>query len=90
MSEETQNTEDFRFEEALGRLEAILESMETGEVPLEDLVVKYEEGVQLLKACHARLNEAELKIATVQQDDGVLESAPMATEKETESAEEDA
>lgn len=50
------------FESALTKLEAIVDSMEQGEVPLADLLAKYEEGTKLLKACESRLKEAELKI----------------------------
>ena len=50
------------FEDALERLEAILESMESGDTPLADLVAKFEEGSSLLKNCQQKLKEAELKI----------------------------
>jgi exodeoxyribonuclease VII small subunit len=50
------------FEAALNRLEAVVESMESGEVPLADLLAKFEEGNKLLKICESRLKEAELKI----------------------------
>lgn len=50
------------FESALGRLETIVESMEDGEVPLAELLAKFEEGTRLLKHCEARLKDAELKI----------------------------
>tara|TARA_R110002111_G_scaffold112223_3_gene172024 strand:+ start:170 stop:412 length:243 start_codon:yes stop_codon:yes gene_type:complete len=50
------------FEDALTKLEAIVESMETGDVPLADLLAKFEEGNQLLKTCETRLKSAELKI----------------------------
>jgi len=50
------------FENALGRLEAVVESMESGEVPLAELLSRFEEGNKLLKLCEARLKEAELKI----------------------------
>ena len=50
------------FETALGKLETIVESMESGDVPLSDLLAKFEEGNKLLKVCEARLKDAELKI----------------------------
>ncbi len=80
MSEKTEKTEAPRFEEALSRLETILEAMESGEVPLDELVVQYEEGVALLKTCHARLREAELKIESVKKTGGILESEPFESE----------
>ena len=79
-SEQSQKTEEPRFEEALGRLEAIVESIETGETPLDELIGKYEEGVDLLKACHARLREAELKIEEVKKTTEGLETAPFEAE----------
>ncbi len=61
------------FEAALGRLESIVESMESGEVPLAELLAKFEEGTQLLKVCESRLKDAELKIEQLKkQKDGTL------------------
>ena len=50
------------FEHALGKLESIVESMESGDVPLAELLARFEEGNKLLKVCEARLKDAELKI----------------------------
>ena len=60
------------FESALTQLERIVESMESGDVPLADLLAKYEAGPKLLKLCEARLKDAELKIELLKkQKDGV-------------------
>ncbi len=60
------------FETALTKLETIVESMESGEVPLAELLAKFEEGNKLLKLCEARLKEAELKIEQLKKSkDGV-------------------
>lgn len=60
------------FEDALGRLEAVVESMESGEIPLAELLSRFEEGNKLLKLCEARLKEAELKIEQLKkQREGV-------------------
>jgi len=61
------------FESALGKLETIVESMESGEVPLAELLAKFEEGTKLLKVCEARLKDAELKIELLkkQKNDGI-------------------
>jgi exodeoxyribonuclease VII small subunit len=60
------------FEAALAKLEAIVESMESGQVPLAELVAKFEEGNRLLKQCEARLKDAEMKIEQLKkQKDGV-------------------
>ena len=50
------------FEAALTKLEAIVDSMESGDVPLAELLAQYEEGSKLLKLCESRLKDAELKI----------------------------
>ena len=61
------------FEAALGKLETIVESMESGEVPLAELLAKFEEGTKLLKVCETRLKDAELKIEQLKkQKDGSL------------------
>lgn len=57
------------YEEALAKLEGLVEAMESGEIPLADLVAKYEEGTTLLKICQKRLKEAELKIEQLQKTD---------------------
>lgn len=61
------------FEDALGRLETILESMESGDTPLADLVAKFEEGSNLLKVCQEKLKEAELKIEKLNIKTGEVE-----------------
>lgn len=71
------------FEEALGQLESLVESMESGEVPLADLVAKFEQGNRLLRQCEGRLKEAEFKIELLKkQKDGSVILAPMTAEKE--------
>jgi exodeoxyribonuclease VII small subunit len=71
------------FEAALGKLEAIVESMESGEVPLAELLAKFEEGTKLLKVCEARLKDAELKIEQLKkQKDGTVTFEKFETERE--------
>ncbi|MSU66286.1 MAG: exodeoxyribonuclease VII small subunit [Opitutus sp.] len=71
------------FEAALGRLETIVESMESGEVPLAELLAKFEDGTKLLKICEARLKDAELKIEQLKkQKDGTLGFEKFETERE--------
>jgi len=55
------------FEEALKRLEGIVESMENDDLPLEALLSKYEEGTRLAQSCQARLAEAEVKIQQLER-----------------------
>jgi exodeoxyribonuclease VII small subunit len=53
------------FETAMDRLEKIVEQMESGQLPLEDLIVRYEEGMNLVKVCQERLASAEQKIEII-------------------------
>jgi exodeoxyribonuclease VII small subunit len=67
MAAKTQNAEP-SFEIAMGRLESIVEEMESGKMPLEDLLVRYEEGMKLVKVCQERLTRAEEKIEIITRD----------------------
>lgn len=55
-------TEELKFEKALERLEKIVSELEEGNIPLEDALKKYEEGVKLSRICSERLSQAEKKI----------------------------
>lgn len=69
------------FEEALQKLESIVEGMESGDLPLEGLLAKYEEGVKLAKICQDKLAEAELKIQQLEKTAaGELKLKPLAVE----------
>ncbi|MGO8677529.1 MAG: exodeoxyribonuclease VII small subunit [Limisphaerales bacterium] len=56
------------FEEALKKLEAIVETMESEELALETLLAKYEEGTRLARVCQEKLAEAELKIQELEKN----------------------
>jgi exodeoxyribonuclease VII small subunit len=53
----------FEFEDALRRLEAIVDDLERGEPELSTALNKYEEGVKLLVKCQAELDRAERSVA---------------------------
>lgn len=57
-----------RFEDALKKLEEIVQRLERGELTLEDSLSCYEEGIRLSRFCHAKLEEAERKIETLVKD----------------------
>ena len=59
---------ELSFEKAMERLEAIVEEMESGKMPLEELLVRYEEGMKLVKVCQERLTRAEQKIEIITRD----------------------
>jgi len=60
-------TANLPFEEALKKLQAIVEAMESEDLPLEGLLAKYEEGTQLARVCQEKLAEAELKIQQLEK-----------------------
>lgn len=56
------------FEAALKLLEEIVQKLEKGEAPLEDSLKLYEEGIQLSRFCHAKLEQAEGRIEQLLKD----------------------
>ncbi|MBI1807283.1 MAG: exodeoxyribonuclease VII small subunit [Ignavibacteria bacterium] len=56
------------FERSLKRLEEIIETLERGEVSLDEVMKMYEEGVHLSKACLEQLTQAELKLKRLSKD----------------------
>jgi exodeoxyribonuclease VII small subunit len=64
---EAAKSSDLPFEEALKKLETIVEAMESGDLPLETLLAKYEEGSRLAQVCQAKLAEADLKIQQLEK-----------------------
>ncbi len=53
------------FEEAMAKLEEIIQKMDSSEVKLEDAVSLYEEGVKLKKICEEKLQSAKMKIEKI-------------------------
>ena len=58
--------ERLSFEEALSRLEKIVQALEAGGLALEEAITVFEEGMGLARICSERLNAAELKISQLQ------------------------
>jgi exodeoxyribonuclease VII small subunit len=69
------------FEESLSRLEEIVNQLEQGDVPLEDSLRLYEEGIGLSKICAQRLSQAELTLKKLGKD---LEGNFTLTDEESE------
>jgi exodeoxyribonuclease VII small subunit len=66
--DKTAETEDMAFEEAMKRLENIVEAMEAQELPLETLLARYEEGARLAALLQKKLKEAESKVQQLEKD----------------------
>ena len=60
--------QNLAFEEALKKLESIVQSMESQELPLEQMLARYEEGTRLAQLCQAKLAEAEVKIQQIEKN----------------------
>ena len=60
---------DLKFEDCLTRLEQIVAALETGNLPLEDSLKVFEEGVQLARHCAKYLDEAERRIEILAKDE---------------------
>lgn len=80
---DSRTNEDVPFEEAMQKLESIVDEMESGEMPLEALMTKFEEGTRLAKVCQARLAQAETKIQQLEKNSaGELTLRPVETSNE--------
>ena len=56
------------FEQAIKQLEQIIQELESGDLPLEKAISKFEEGIQLSKFCSKILDETEKRITVLTQD----------------------
>jgi exodeoxyribonuclease VII small subunit len=75
-----------KFEEAMERLEEIVQGLEGGELSLEESLLSFEEGMKLINFCSNKLEEAEQKVTMlVQTGDGNLTQQPIKIEEENES-----
>ncbi|HEU4963662.1 MAG TPA: exodeoxyribonuclease VII small subunit [Bacilli bacterium] len=82
MSEQEKQAQEqeLTFEQALERLEGIVKAMEQGELPLEQAIADFQEGMQLARVCREKLDEAEQKIEMLVQEAGSLTKKPFTTE----------
>lgn len=68
------------FEQALARLETLVDEMENKPLPLDQLIRHFEEGSKLATLCSQRLNEVEQKIRKLVRKDGELTTEPLDTD----------
>lgn len=81
--------DSLKFESALEKLEKIVEEMESGDLPLDEILKKYEEGSNLVRYCARKLTEAEKRIEILMKNkEGELEARPFEEEHEDEKKEE--
>ena len=79
----TDKTGDMDFESALKELEEIAQTLERGEMGLEESIRSYEKGMKLAQFCHKKLEEAERKIEILQKEDGDTVSRPVRAEEDS-------
>jgi exodeoxyribonuclease VII small subunit len=65
-----------KFEDLVAQVEAALQQLESGDLPLEDALKRYEEGVASLRHCFDILKQAEKKVQQLSERDGELDTKP--------------
>ena len=66
--------EPLQLEKALSDLEALVEELESGELPLEQAMKRFEEGIKLTRSCQTALKDAEQKVEILLKNAGGEES----------------
>lgn len=61
------------FEEAMEQLEAVVEKLEQGDVPLEEAISMFQDGMKLSKLCHDKLQAVEEQMDRILHSDGEIE-----------------
>ena len=75
---------DIKFEDALQRLEQIVDQLEGGDLALDDSLKVFEEGVALARRCAKYLEEAEKRIELLTKDEsGLLKAEPFEWDKDS-------
>ncbi|MCM3765215.1 exodeoxyribonuclease VII small subunit [Neobacillus niacini] len=64
------NEQTISFEAAMSKLEKIVDKLEAGDVPLEEAITYYKEGMELSKLCHDKLKNVEEQITKIITEDG--------------------
>ena len=63
--------EKLTFEEAIKELERLVESLDKGDVSLDEAIAAYDRGSQLKDYCQNKLHEAKMKVETIQSTDNI-------------------
>nr|WP_157184184.1 exodeoxyribonuclease VII small subunit [Evansella cellulosilytica] len=69
-----EENKELTFEEAMEKLESVVEKLEEGDVPLEEAITMFQDGMKLSKYCHERLNKVDEQMTEVLTEDGELKS----------------
>ena len=63
--------EKLTFEEAMQELEKLVDSLDKGDVSLDEAIAAYDRGSQLKDYCQKKLHEAKMKVETIQSSDNI-------------------
>lgn len=84
------STKRLKFEEAVARLDEIVEAMETGEIGIEESLAQYEEAIKLAQHCREVLDRVEQRVRQIQVDaEGAVKSEPFESPEEGDVDDED-
>jgi exodeoxyribonuclease VII small subunit len=67
-----QRISELSFEQAIERLEEVVELLESGQIPLEEAINLYQEGILLSRHCDLKLTQVEQKIQMLIEEDGKI------------------
>lgn len=81
MTKKSNPADTLTFEDALGQLEKLVDSMEQGEMSLDDSLKAFEEGIKLTRQCQKSLDEAEQKVKILLQNTPDAELEPFENEQ---------
>nr|WGD91740.1 exodeoxyribonuclease VII small subunit [Bacillus subtilis] len=79
---DVKKNENMTFEEAMKGLESIVSKLEEGDVPLEQAINYFQEGMALSKMCHEKAQKVEKQMDFILKEDGEL--APFSVQEEDE------
>ena len=63
--------EKLTFEKAMKELEELVDSLDKGDLSLDESIAAYDRGSQLKDYCQKKLNEAKMKVETIQSSDNI-------------------
>ena len=63
--------EKLTFEEAMKELELLVDSLDKGDISLDEAISAYDRGSKLKDYCQKKLNEAKMKVETIQSSDNI-------------------
>lgn len=71
----SRKTKEIPFEQTLTQLETLVTQLESGDLPLDEALRLFEQGVQLTRECQKALESARLRVQILTQQDGKAELA---------------